>query len=250
MQVFCLAPAQVWCGIPPSAIGPPAVNRTKIHPWQEGSHRLSWWYSRWETHLLIQGTRAPSLAWEAPTCPRATKPVGHTYWAWAWYPWSHHYWACTPQPPKPVSLEPVLCNERSHCTQEAGARQRKSSPRLLPRLEKAWVLSGLTSLTTKTQCNRKINTFLKRRREPSVKMVTAEPWTNKGPRPSAVLAQDHHQALQPVQCGQEIKARDDLVHKGTSRFCRQNPLSEDRRSPGKEGYHPADHLDNSLFREV
>ena len=44
--------------------------------------------------LPTQGTRVRALVQEDPTCHGATKPV------------RHNYWACT--------LEPMLCNKRSH----------------------------------------------------------------------------------------------------------------------------------------
>ena len=52
--------------------------------------------------LPIQGTRVWSLVQEDPTCRRATKPM------------CHKYWACMLQLLKPVHLEPMLRNKRSH----------------------------------------------------------------------------------------------------------------------------------------
>ena len=49
-----------------------------------------------------------------PTCRGATKPVRHNYWAHALEPVSHNYWAHMPQLLKPMHLEPVLRNKRSH----------------------------------------------------------------------------------------------------------------------------------------
>ena len=65
-------------------------------------------------HLPMQGTRALPLVREDPTFCGATKPVRHNYWACTLEPVSHNYWACVPQLLKPVHLEPVLCNKRSH----------------------------------------------------------------------------------------------------------------------------------------
>ena len=48
--------------------------------------------------LPMQGTQVQPLVREEPTCRRATKPVDHSYWAWA--------------------LEPVLHNKRSHCNEK------------------------------------------------------------------------------------------------------------------------------------
>ena len=64
--------------------------------------------------LPMQGTRVRSLVPEDPTFRGATKPVRHNYWACALEPASHNYWAHVPQLLKPVHLEPVLCNKRSH----------------------------------------------------------------------------------------------------------------------------------------
>ena len=62
----------------------------------------------------MQGTRVQAPVREDPTCCGATKPVRHNYWACALEPASHNYWAHVPQQLKPVRLEPVLCNTRSH----------------------------------------------------------------------------------------------------------------------------------------
>ena len=70
-------------------------------------------------HLPIQGTRVQALAGEDPTCRGATKPVRHNYWACALEPTSHNYWAHVPQLLKPVRLEPVLRNKRSHHNKSA-----------------------------------------------------------------------------------------------------------------------------------
>ena len=62
----------------------------------------------------MQGTRVRALVWEDPTCHGATKPVRHNNWACALEPASHNYWAHVPQLLKPMCLEPVLRNKRSH----------------------------------------------------------------------------------------------------------------------------------------
>ena len=54
-------------------------------------------------HLPMQGTRVWALVWEHPTCRGAAEPV------------CHNYWAHVPQLLKPMRLEPVLHNKRSHC---------------------------------------------------------------------------------------------------------------------------------------
>ena len=50
----------------------------------------------------MQGTWVWALVREDPTCRRATEPA------------SHNYWAHVPQLLKPVRLEAVLHNKRSH----------------------------------------------------------------------------------------------------------------------------------------
>ena len=50
----------------------------------------------------MQGTRVQALVREDPTRRGATKPV------------RHNYWAHVPQLLKPMLLEPVLHNKRSH----------------------------------------------------------------------------------------------------------------------------------------
>ena len=48
-----------------------------------------------------------SLIWEDPACLGATKPICHSYWAYALEPRSCNYWS-------PTTLEPMLCNKTSH----------------------------------------------------------------------------------------------------------------------------------------
>ena len=45
--------------------------------------------------------------WEDPTYHGATKPICRNYWACALEPGRHSCWS-------PLSLEPVLCNKKSH----------------------------------------------------------------------------------------------------------------------------------------
>ena len=89
--------------------------------------RCRYWASlvaQWlRIHLPMQGTQVRALAREYPTCRRATKPV------------HHNYWAHMPQLLKPVHLEPVLRNKRSHPVRSL-CTATKSSPRS-PQLEKA-----------------------------------------------------------------------------------------------------------------
>ena len=74
------------------------------------------------THLPIQGTRVRALGQEDPTCHGATKPVRRIYRACALEPTSHNYWAHVPQLLKPVRLEPVLRNKRSHRNEKPAHR--------------------------------------------------------------------------------------------------------------------------------
>ena len=55
-----------------------------------------------------------ALVQEDPTCHGATKPMCHNYSACALEPTSHNYRARMPQLLKPVRLESVLRNKRSH----------------------------------------------------------------------------------------------------------------------------------------
>ena len=68
--------------------------------------------------LPMQGTQVRAMIQEDPTCRGATKPMCHNYWACALEPASHNYWAHAPQLLKPVHLEPVLRNKRSHCNEK------------------------------------------------------------------------------------------------------------------------------------
>ena len=70
----------------------------------------------------MQGTRVQALVWEDPTCREEIKPVRHNYWAWALEPVSCNYGAHMPQLLKPMRLEPVLCNKRSHCNEKPAHR--------------------------------------------------------------------------------------------------------------------------------
>ena len=56
--------------------------------------------------LPMQGTWVQLLVREDPTCRRATKPVGHNYWACALEPVSHNYWARAPRARAPQQEKP------------------------------------------------------------------------------------------------------------------------------------------------
>ena len=83
----------------------------------------------------MQGTRVWALVQEDPTSCGATKPVYHNYWACTLEPASHNYWASMPQLLKPMRLEPMLHNKRSHCNKKP-AHCNEEYPRS-PQLEKA-----------------------------------------------------------------------------------------------------------------
>ena len=108
-------------------------------------------------HLPVQRTRVRALVREDPTCCGATKPVRHNYWACALEPSSHNYWARVPQLLKPVRLEPVLRNKRSH-RNEKPAHRNKEEPQLTATRESP-------HSATKTQHSHKsINKFIKNKR--------------------------------------------------------------------------------------
>ena len=79
--------------------------------------------------LPMQGTQVQALVREDPTCCGATKPVHHSYWAYALQSASHNYWAHVPQLLKPLHLEPVLHDKRSHHS-EKPAHHNKEEPLL------------------------------------------------------------------------------------------------------------------------
>ena len=73
----------------------------------------------------MQGTQVRALVWEDPTCRGATKPVRHNYWACTLEPASHNYWAREPQLLKPMRLEPMLRNKRSHLNEKPVHRNKE-----------------------------------------------------------------------------------------------------------------------------
>ena len=107
--------------------------------------------------LPIQGTQVWALVWEDPTCCGATEPMCYNYWTCALEPTSHKYWAHVPQLLKPMRLEPVLLNKRSH-RNEKPSPHTKSGPRL-PQLEKAHAQQWRPNAAK----NKWINKFIKKR---------------------------------------------------------------------------------------
>ena len=71
----------------------------------------------------MQGTRVLSLVWEDSTCCGATKPEGHSYWAWA--PWR----LCSTTRGAPVVRSPGTTKTRSPCSPQLGkARGQHQDP--------------------------------------------------------------------------------------------------------------------------
>ena len=95
-----------------------AWNSTTIHPVKIVNSGISLVVQWLRITRHCRGKWVWALVREDPTCCGATKPV------------HHNYWAHTPQLLKPMHLEPVLRNKRSHCTTI------KSRPHLL-QLKKA-----------------------------------------------------------------------------------------------------------------
>ena len=54
----------------------------------EGTSLVAPWLG---VRLPMQGTQVRALVQEGPTCPGATKPVGHDYWPCALEPSEPHY---------------------------------------------------------------------------------------------------------------------------------------------------------------
>ena len=110
--------------------GAGSVTQQTVHMWltsitdtQDPQKRTSLVAQGLRIHLPVQGTWVWTLVQEDPTCHGATKPVRHNYWACALEPASHNYWAhapraCEPQLLKPMHLEPMLRNKRSHCNEK------------------------------------------------------------------------------------------------------------------------------------
>ena len=93
-------------------------------------------------HLPMQGTLVRALVQEDPTCPGATKPVRHNYWACTLEPASHNYWAHVPQLLSPHASTTEACMPKAHAPQRETTAMRspftamKNSPHSL-QLEKA-----------------------------------------------------------------------------------------------------------------
>ena len=79
------------------------------------------------------GSWVRALVWEDPICHGATKPV------------CHNYWARVSQLLKPVCLEPVLHNKRSHHNKKPVHRNKENPPLATTRES--------PRTATKTQCS-------------------------------------------------------------------------------------------------
>ena len=91
-------------------------------------------------HLPTQGTRVRFLVWEDPTCHRATKPMGH------------NYWACTlelgsPNESSRHNEKPAYCNEEEPLltatrerTQQEDPAQRKIDKLINLNKKRSWSL--------------------------------------------------------------------------------------------------------------
>ena len=77
-----------------------ATREAPLHTWDINKicKWRCWW---WRIFLPAQEIQVQSLVREDPTCLGATKPMCHSYWAWAWEPENCNSWAQVLKPPKP-----------------------------------------------------------------------------------------------------------------------------------------------------
>ena len=117
----------------PSALPPPSQD---LYLCKMSGRGLPWQSRSWESGCLpTQETQVQSLVQDDSLCHGATRLVCHNYGARALEPASHNYWAREPQLLMLKHLQPVLCNERSHCS-EKPAHHSEEQPNP-PQLEKA-----------------------------------------------------------------------------------------------------------------
>ena len=88
-----------------------SASKIKLKFLHSGASLVAQWL---RIRLPMQGTQVRALVQEDPTCHGVTKPMCHNYWACTLEPTSHNHWTHVPQLLKPVHLEPVLRNKRSH----------------------------------------------------------------------------------------------------------------------------------------
>ena len=84
-------PSQSWSPETDPSLWPCLITEYKLLP---GTSLVTQWL---RIHLPMQGTRVRALVREGPTCPGATKPMCHNYWACALEPVRHNYWAWVPR---------------------------------------------------------------------------------------------------------------------------------------------------------
>ena len=95
--------------------------------------------------LPMQGTRVRALVWEDPTCPGATKPVSHNYWACA-------SGACAPQRERPRQWEaraPRWRGLRSPQLEKALTQKRRPSTAKINKLKKKKIINFQLSQLSK-----------------------------------------------------------------------------------------------------
>ena len=85
--------------------------------------RTSLKLQRLRTHLPIRDTWVQSLIWDDPICPGAAKPLNHNSGSTPEQV-SLNYRAHAPQLLKPVCLQPIHRNKRSHLKNREGERER------------------------------------------------------------------------------------------------------------------------------
>ena len=81
---------------------------------KNGTGGLPWWFSGKESSSQCRRCGFNPWSGEDPTGCRATKPMRHQCWVCALQPGSHNYWVHMLQLLKPMCLEPLLHNKRSH----------------------------------------------------------------------------------------------------------------------------------------
>ena len=103
----------------------PSINGMLNNPLRVGQNYLCRGFpgGQWlRIRLSMQETWVQALVPEDTTCRGATKPMHHNYWACTLEPTSHNYWARVPQLLKPMCLEPMLRNNRSHRNEKPAHR--------------------------------------------------------------------------------------------------------------------------------
>ena len=84
-------------------------------------------------HLPVEGTWVQSLVREDSTCCGATKPICHSYWAWALEPMSSSYWT-----PMPYNLCSTTKETMAATSLRTTAKSRPCSPQLKKTSARQW----------------------------------------------------------------------------------------------------------------